>query len=678
VVAVSGQNGTGKTHLLFDLLRIVRERGDRPPSVYVEAQGGGFIDLYKNNFLSQFPRADILQRIREHYARIVADSLRDTGFPADILERLRDARIDPQRFVGQFNLAESTFLEALHRSLADVTENEQYGTALMLLLHSDMSDSVWEWLRGEQPSPLLAERGITTPIATDADALEAMGVLTLLHRGGARRLVLAIDQLEKVLPSASRPEDATVTALYKLMALMAREGVLLVLSGQPPLLSALGAHAREHYLTEVIETGGLDPAQVRRYIEQCVQNAGRDPFTPEICDYIARLADGSIRRVVEICHECYRDSYETGEVTHTMALRAARGVVRPDQAEVRNAIAEELRNQGLSAHTDHPVDDDDGPRAPYWIPVGRKGCALFLTESLVLPDDAAGLIERADAVLGAAEGCRTALIVNDFVSDTVRDAVRGHFTEPVLCYRAETFPVEFARLLHGMIDELESAEGDLRVVRSGLNRLAAAQDAAQENIRRHLAMIGYGIGTMQTAWERQFAELAREVREVRGADRDEPASPLPDEVAGLFTEVLDALERLSGLQGALAEAFGEDATGPGPGLLLRLQRADVVQALGVAAVGRTVVTAFRDAVGEWAQGSAGPPGEDRLRRLNALCRTYSTVMRSLPIQQLGTLAQLPPDAATGWTPPPGPARTDLYDLLVDLEYKVRREFASGV
>ncbi|MEU6746674.1 AAA family ATPase [Spirillospora sp. NPDC046719] len=669
-VAVCGQNGTGKTHLLFELLRTVRERPDGSQWIYVEGQGGEFADLYKHNFLDQFDRTEILRWIREHYARIVADWLDGTGFPADIRDRLRAGDIDPQRFVAQFNLEESTFLAALNESLSEVTANDQYGTALMLLLRSDMSAAVWDWLRGEHPSPLLAERGIDTPIDSDADALEAMGVLTLLCRGVDRRpLVLAVDQIEKVLPSASRPDDTTVAALYELMDLMVRRGVFLVLSGQPPLLTALGTQGREHHLTSVIETGGLTPAEVREYVGRCVERTrygtGSSPFSPDICDYIARVAEGSIRRVVEICHECYRESLPTGEITQSMVAAAARGKGRAAQGEVRDAIAAELDELGLRFETGHPVGPADGPRADYWIPSVGAGCALFLTESLLRPEEAAALVERAGRVRAAAPGCRTALIVNDFASKAVRDAVRDHFTEPVLPYRAETFRAEFARLLRTMLDQVEAAEGDLRAVRGTLRRLAAAQDSTRD----HVKMIGYELTAMQTSFERQLTELARELR---GGEPGEAESPLPDAAERLFGEVLEDLERLGGLEGTLAAAFGEHAPAAEADLL-RLQRGDVVRALGVAAVARTVVTAFRDAVRDWGRESGEPPGRERSRRLAALCRNYETVMQYLPIQQLGALTQLADGGPAGREPGlPGRTGTDTYRLLADLGFQVRR------
>ncbi|MDL4813639.1 hypothetical protein [Actinomadura opuntiae] len=668
-VAVCGQNGTGKTHLLFELLRTVHERVADAHPIYVEGQGGGFLDLYKHSFLPRFDRADILRWIREHYARIVADWLDGTGFPADIRDRLRTGKIDPERFVARFNLEQSTFLAALNESLSEVTDNEQYGTALMLLLRSDMETEVWDWLRGEHPSPLLADRGIDTPIDSEAGALEAMGVLTLLCRGAERRpFVLALDQIEKVLPSASRPKDDTVAALYALMDLMVRQGVFLVLSGQPPLLTALGTQGKEHHLTSVIETGGLTPEQVREYVRRCVETTrygtGYRPFSPEICDYIARVAEGSIRRVVEICHECYRDSLESGQVTQAMVVEAARGKARPRQAEVREAIAAELGEQDLRFETAHPVGRADGPRADYWIPSVGTGCALFLTESLLRPEEAAGLVERADRVRAAAPGCRTALIVNDFASRAARDAVRDHFTEPVLPYRAETFRAEFARLLRTMLDQVEAAEGDLRAVRGTLRRLAAAQDSTRD----HVKMIGYELTAMQTSVERQLAELARELR---GGEPAEARSPLPDAAERLFGEVLEDLERLGGLEGTLAAAFGEHAPAAEADLL-RLQRGDVVRALGVAAVARTVVTAFRDAVRDWGREAGEPPGGERSRRLAALCRNYETVMQYLPIQQLSALTQLAAGPSGREAGLPGRTGTDTYRLLADLGFQVRR------
>jgi hypothetical protein len=677
-VTVAGDHGTGKTHLLFQLLRRVKRHGSDARFVYVDAQMGTFHNLYRNSFLTQFDRDEMTDRVREHYANIVADSLQNTGFPPDIAERLRTTDIDPQKFVRQFNLAESTLLENLNASLSRVTRNEEFGTALVLLLRADLRDAVWEWLRGERPNPLLVERGIESHLSGDAQALEAMGVIALLYRGRARHLVLAFDQLDKVVSSVSPPEPATVTALQRLIMLMAEQGVFLVLSGLSEFLGGVGREGQDHGLSAAITTEGLSPAEVRAYIEESIARTGRPaglgPFSPQIVESIAELADHSARKMIQICHACYRDSLETGEVTGPMVLRAARSRVEPESA-VRTRIEAELGKQARGFEVNHPVSGPGGPRAPYWVPAADTGCALFVRNALVVPDDVEDVITDVDAVRAAAPRCRTALIVNGFLSERIRDLLNGHFTEPPLVYAAEPFSDEFARLMRRMTEQLEAAGDDqMRSVRASVSRLAEAQG----NTQRYLEMLAYQVELMRTASEQQYTALSRRLQ-TRGGD--EQAVPLPDEVEQLFAEVLTTLAETTDVRAALAGMFGDDSPGVASGLLLRLQNGGVVRAVGAATLAETVVGALRDAVREWHQRLDGPPNSEQRAALDALCRHYETVMEYLPIQALETSAHRDSDPLSPGSVGPrdvlGLPQADVYTLLSDLAYRVRRHYASG-
>jgi hypothetical protein len=681
VLTVIGEAGTGKTHLLFELLRQALRRRDLDTQyAYVDAQGGDFLSLYRGNFLMQFDRDDVVRRIREYYANIVADSIENTGFPADITARLRNTDIDPQRFVTQFNLPESTFLAKLNTDLSTVTHNEEFGTALMLLLRGDLGDAVWEWLRGEEPSPVLVERGIQSRIKSDAQAIDAMGVIALLYRGRSSNFVLAFDQLDKVLPSSSRPPGDTVAALHQMIGLMADQGIFLVLSGLPEFLDAIGQHGQEHGVTASLTTNGLPGEHVRSYIEQNIAKThyrtGTGPFSQEVVDYIAALAGRSARQMVQICHYCYRVSLQSGVVTTTMVEQAARGRSEISQGIVRKRILEELDKLGLAYHTSHPVDGIDGPRAPYWVPTGDTGCALILTDSLTLAEDTSDLIESAKSIQAAAPGCRIGLIINGVLSDPARKALKNHFSERPLIYAPERFADDFSHLLRHMTEQLDASGDDqIRVLRASMSRLATAQSGTQH----YLELLAFQIESMQEATEKHYADLTRELQTL---NRDERRPLSADDVEHLFTEVMVSLEALTGLDAALGQVFGEEPSGVASGLLLRLQNREIMRAVGVAALAETVVGAFRDAVREWSRHLDGQPTADQRRRLSTLCRNYETVLEYLPIQLLSTLAELVPNSAS-WNPVVGQtvggrlSQTDMYTLLTDLGYKLRQAAGLG-
>ncbi|MFD0688641.1 hypothetical protein [Actinomadura fibrosa] len=687
-VMVIGEAGSGKSHLLFDLLRRTRDRsGVDGEHMYIDSQGSNFLDLYKGNFLAAFNQDEVVSRLRRYYADIVADSLKNTGFPDDVTSRVRDTTIDPQRFVNQFNLAESAFLEEMKARLREVTRDEEFGTALTLLMRRDLARDVWAWLEGNPPSPLLRERNITSHIDGESKAIEAMGVLALLYRGRTRHFVLAFDQLEKVLPSASPPTRETREALRRLIELMTDQGIFLVLSGLRELDTAL--EPQEEGVVARIEPKGLTQDEVRTYIERCVARKGPGlglgPFNERIAEYIAYLAGDSARRVVQICWSCYAQSRESGQVTQTMVDQAAIGRAQQDRHQVDRRIREQLSKQGRNFERNHPVQDEDGPRAPYWVPVGSTGCALFVTESLIRKEDAKRLIRDAESVRRAAPRGRLALIVNGFLSAEVEAQLKPHFDEDPLTYVPATFAEQFSWLMRHMSEQIEmsSAAQDqvqeqLNLVRGSVNRLSAAQGSTQN----FLETLMYQVEKMHSTLEQQYTELARGLlRDER--DRAERPSPLPDDVEQEFATTLGVLRELTGLDTALGELFGRRPTSGPPGLLMRLQNREVVSAVGVATLAEQVIEAFRASVGNWCGELDGVPTDDQIDTLNALSRNYETIVDFLPVSLLGSLTDVVAEIPSR-SQAPGRAgervllsRTDMYALLRDLGHRVRGLLAQG-
>lgn len=671
VLAVSGEHGTGKTHLAAHLLRQIRERvGHDCEFAYVEAQEGGFRETYRGNFLLRFNRADMVRRIREYYADIVADSLQGSGFPLAVTERVRSTNIDPQRFVSRFKLAESVFLEELNQRLGDVTHNKEFSTALTLLMRGDLGDLVWEWLRGEEPADALRDHGITTTIDDDAQALEAMNVIALLYRGRSRRFVLVIDELHKVMPSSSALSPRVVEGVQRLITQAMDQGIFLILSGLPEFVHLFTD--QNYGSTKFLHTDQLDAGQVRTYIEQSMARTrygpGLGPFTAGIVDRITGYSGGNPRRVITICHACYKMALDTGLVDESMVERAVRGRYETfTQGFVRQRIAEELRHRGIAYHTNHPVAEPDGPRAPYFVPV-ETGYAIFVTDSLTHEDGEAARVSRdADAVRDAARGCMTLLVVNGFLSDLVLENLESHFSERPLIFDSENFSNEFQWLLDRVEERLGASNDDLAQIKASIGRLSAAQS----NTQYTLETLRTAIETTRKTSAQQYAALVRDLRET---GHDASVRPLPAEVEQIFAEVLTALRELIGLDDVLPEVFGGAAAQFAPQMLLRLDNPAIVQAIGVAALAERTILAFRSAARSWYETVTGesPTGEQR-GDLNALRRSYETVISELATSRLRTLAE----QAQRSTSPVGVGQVtqNIPARITDLGMEVERFFA---
>ena len=225
-----------------------------------------------------------------------------------IADSLRERKVSADQVVNDFGLMESKFERELHKKLERVTEQSDFGTALLLLRNPEFQAAVWEWLQGAQPDIILQERGISRQIADDAAALEAIGVMAFLYGQQGHRFILFIDEIEKILSfsAAFQPDEATILALKKLMEVMSQTRAMLVLIGLPEFQEFLPEDARQR-ITSIVHPSALSVDEIEKYIREAKQRAtgtgGIDPFTSthfvnkhkrkEVLDSADRQAGGS-------------------------------------------------------------------------------------------------------------------------------------------------------------------------------------------------------------------------------------------------------------------------------------------------------------------------------------------------------------------------------------------------
>lgn len=670
---VTGEHGTGKTHLAAQLMRIARASDD-VRFAYVEAEEGGFAPTYRGNFLLHFNRDDVVGHVRRYYADIIAESLENTGFPARVTERLRDAKIDPAGFVSRFNLAESAFLEQLDDRLAELTRKEEFSRALMLLLRGEFSDLVWAWMRGEPPGEALRERGITSTIDSDAEAVEAMSVLATLYRGRARRFVLVIDEMHKLLPNSDDPSAETRAALQTLIGHAREHGIFLVLSGLPECRGLFGDKLDTSVAAE-LSADRFTEEQVRSYIERSISQTrhgpGLGPFTPESVRFIAAASGGNARRVIQICQAAYRESATTSLVGVDLVEHAIRGRFQhASVSTVRQLVMRELQSRDWFVRTDHPVAGPDGPRVPIWVPItDDAGCAVFVTDSMIRPaEETPRLIADVDAVSAALPGSMTMLVVNGFISDDVRRTLNEHFSAPPLMYHgSEDFTAEFQARFGRLANRLEARAPDIQTIKNNIRRLTGTQNTTV-NLLKELSTV---VEATRTATERN-ATLVKGLL----AGEDLPR-PLPPDVDAMFSDLVGDVQSLVSLYGVLDETFGEGRAEVDPHLLLDMDNPELVRAFGIASLAERTVVAFKEAVHGWYLGAGDSPADEERGRLYRLCQSYATIIEALPLH---TLSFVPAGRqATGsfqGAPIRGLRQLDLATRLTDLGHDVGQYFAA--
>ncbi|GAA1351012.1 hypothetical protein [Saccharothrix algeriensis] len=650
VLAVLGDYGTGKTHLAVRLVRHARRVLDDPSrALYLEATAESFVELYRR-FMTRLGREGVRAQVSDYYADIVADSLQSTGLTADTLEWLGSRQLEPQEVVERLGLMESALLRKVQGTLRQVTDNEDFGTALTLLLRPGFEHSVWSWLLGGAPDQVLVERGITTPIDTEVAALEAMGVFALLFGGRQRRFVLAVDELDKIFSADSRPQARTMAAFQTLLQVFARAGACLVLCGLPEFRAVLPPAVRQRIPYTVTMTG-LSQAQVREFITRAQGSLtgwpSLAPFTPETVRYLRDVAGGNTRNVVRLCHRVFRlvddavraSGDEGLTATDEMVRQAARDLFGSLSADDLDGVVRRLLDaNGWEYWHNHLLGPGEESLADYWVtfPDRSGGCAVLLTGSLLDNADVTAVLRRVSAVREAEPDGGIVLLVNGVLTDGVAIQLRGPLGREPLVYSERTFADDFKALLG------TAAQGPEQDPVSSLGRRMDQLARQQSSIYGFIEQLTEHVDGVRTSSDRQFGAIGKQLALLVGSAPARAAADhrLPGEVERLFRDAVDALENLVQVDLMLDEAFDLAPPATQDSVHRRLRTPEFTEAAAKAVLTQKAVLAFRGAVAEWYRArDSSPEAEERLERL---CGVYDDIVEFLPLFDLEPLFKLPP------------------------------------
>ncbi len=318
-------------------------------------------------------------------------------------------------------------MERLSERLSTVTEADDFATALTLMLRSEFELTVWDWLSGGSPDPVLREHGIERTLDSDSASLEAIGVLSLLF--AARRgtkFVLVIDEVERILAgdAAAQGDRATLTSFKRLLEIVTKTGTLMVLCGLPEFLEVIPTDARQRIGT-VVRPSKLSAADTVQYIEDISERMfgarSLAPFSTDTARYLTELASGNPRRVVRLSHRAYeiasRPGPEVTDVTRAVIREAARDQFETaTDDELKREIVRVLDRNGWRFETDVRMGSGKRKRhVDYWVPSGqdeREGCAVILTPSILQEGDSKTITADTQALRQAkSDGTPDVLIV---------------------------------------------------------------------------------------------------------------------------------------------------------------------------------------------------------------------------------------------------------------------------
>jgi Cdc6-like AAA superfamily ATPase len=711
VVAVLGDYGTGKSHLVMRLLRHVRATApqDSVRYVYIEAPSSGFVEAYRR-FIRELRLDEVRDRVKRFYAEVVAESLGDSSLTKRLADRLRTGDADPVTVVERFALMENTLMGGLYERLRVVTSDSAFAVVLMLLLRPGFEKSAWSWLQGEAPDEILTEYGVQTGIDSDTAALEAMGVVALLHRIGDRRFLLVIDELDKVLSAATNPDAAVLNAFRTLLQVFHQAGAMLVLVGVPDFLEVVPSDARQRIGTP-IRMPLLDADQTREFIRLSMKQAfGRQtllPFTEDGVAYLVRLARGVVRQIVRLCFNAYRLATEAGVLVATPVVeQVARDelYLYTTDHEVREAVVAVLKRNGWRYQVDHRLTDDPSSKVDYWIGTGgsERGYGVVVSGSVLNDEDVASLAAVASAIAAARGGEKGALlVVNGFLTPEVDTRLTDVFGTRPLMYGPPSFETALTDALTNASGFLTVPEGAGRVdpLRERIDQIQRQQASIHsflEEVGVHLDRVGNRLERFAKVTDERFGALtdalttppAEESRRTAAELAMRPQE-LPEDVDRLFTGVLAMLGDLDRFDMLLHDVFDmEDVSRYRTlrGTIRSSLRADgTVGAAGVAVLLRKTIVAFRVGVVGWYRRHAdvhAPLGQPERDQLDTLCSTYDSIAEYLPPFHVLKLGDLVSPTNEEHDPVGRTARREqqklIRDLLDNLSMRVRQALLVSV
>ncbi|WP_431918762.1 AAA family ATPase [Micromonospora wenchangensis] len=652
-VAVLGDYGTGKTHLASELLAHARAAtGGTARTIYLDAPADTFLSLSRQ-FLGRLSRQSVQELL---HAYRVGPPTDDTARPA---------------------------AGSLPETLAEITTDPALGTVLPMLLDPATEATAWDWLMGYPPGPALVNAGVTVRADVESGAVETMGVLALLYGRRHGRFILVLDELDKILSAAGRPDDDTMARFSRLIQVFSSAGVFLVIAGLPDMMHLLGHDVRQR-IGPIVRMSALSAHDVRDFIRRsqlrAFGQARLAPFTVETTDYLTNLTDGVPRRLIRLCYHLFQRATQAGTpVTHLMVRETVRSQFDlASRQDVAADVRRVLTQDGLSYQRDHLVGSLRDLPVDFWVPLEEQGagCCVLLSESVLKSEEVHELNRRVVAIRSAVPDSEVILVVVGYLpADLAADLAETFSVEPIV-YDPQSFPEDLSGSVKASLRRLEQALGAdaLTSVRQRVERIQRQQTNAQRSIER----LSHQLDEMRDDLRHDLRHSLQP--DAQPMSRPVGAAPLPGPVARIFVEAIRSLDQLTGFERHLHDAFTTSHTGMGRAvegaapLRSGLRSRDVQRALGTSMVLRRLIEAFWDGLERWHESHRQTPRPGDLARLDRLCETYDGIAEYLPLFQLDALDGLAVPGEDSPVEPPDWSRTwsEARSVFDGLSGRVRR------
>lgn len=107
-IAVQGEYGTGKTQLAIEIQRYFKQYSEEKYHfICLDSPSSSFLELYKNRFLNELTKVQVLERLEECYLEIIIKDMADDEIYQKFIQDKRN--IKSIELIEYFGLAKSKY-----------------------------------------------------------------------------------------------------------------------------------------------------------------------------------------------------------------------------------------------------------------------------------------------------------------------------------------------------------------------------------------------------------------------------------------------------------------------------------------------------------------------------------------------------------------------------------------
>jgi hypothetical protein len=478
---------------------------------------------------------------------------------------------------------------------------------------------------------------------------EAMGAVARLYGRTGGRLVVVLDDVDRLLTASNRTVETSAELWARVVETFTAAGTFLAMTGPPELLSRLDDRSRER-LGPVVALPPFAGTDVELFIRQSQRRVFGEssllPFTSEVVHYLAEVTGGVPRRVVRMCFHLFRAATRASS-------RVTFGMVRSvlhahfdalNMSTVQATIARVLTEGGHEFHRDYLVPAAVPAPVDFWIFTQEHtaGCVVLVTESVLKPETVDDLTRRlGDIQFIIPNSAAVLVVVGHLTVELAAPLTPLVATDPIV-YEPSTFAETFADSVTSVMRQLERQVG----LDSNATMLERVH-RQQANTQRMIQQVTNQLDNVRTLVDTGLSLTQRAAVESYGAsgDRSKPpaaeASPLPARVRAVFADAFNALGGLRRFDTLLRQSFTTMRAAPESrenGVHWLLRPGNAAPALATSALLQRIIGAFQTSIEDWYRRRPDKPDSVYDRELDRICGEYDTAAGLLPLFELNTLA----------------------------------------